>query len=50
MAPQAPFMFNYLTGGAIALCRLARFEEAANMAESTTLVAQLIAKPQRHVF
>ncbi|MGH6928751.1 MAG: tetratricopeptide repeat protein, partial [Dongiaceae bacterium] len=37
MAPQAPFMFNYLTGGAIALCRLARFGEAADMAESAGL-------------
>ena len=37
MAPQAPFMFNYLTGGAIALCRLARFDEAALMAESAGL-------------
>jgi TolB-like protein len=37
MAPQAPFMFNYLTGGAIALCRLARFGEAAEMAESAGL-------------
>ena len=37
MAPQAPFMFNYLTGGAVALYRLGRFREAADMAESAGL-------------
>lgn len=37
MAPQAPFMFNYLTAGAIALYRLQRFEECAEMAESASL-------------
>jgi DNA-binding SARP family transcriptional activator len=34
MAPQAPFMFNYLTAGAIAQFRLRRFTEAAELAES----------------
>ena len=46
MAPQAPFMFNYLTGGAIALCRLARFEEAASMAESAGLRRPNYFQPQ----
>jgi TolB-like protein len=46
MAPQAPFMFNYLTGGAIALCRLARFGEAAEMAESAGLRRPNYFQPQ----
>jgi adenylate cyclase len=37
MAPQAPFMFNYLCGGALALYRLGRYREAAEMAESAAL-------------
>ena len=37
MAPQAPFMFNYLCGGAIALYRLGRYGDAIDMAESAAL-------------
>lgn len=37
MAPQAPFMFNYLVGGALALYRLGRYGDAAEMAESAAL-------------
>src|SRR5688572_384184 len=37
MAPQAPFMFNYLCSGAISLYRLSRYDEAADMAESAAL-------------
>jgi tetratricopeptide (TPR) repeat protein len=37
IAPQAPFMFNYLLGGALALYRLGRYREAVDMAESAAL-------------
>src|SRR6185437_731358 len=37
MAPQAPFMYNYLCGGAIALYRLGRYGDAIDMAESAAL-------------
>jgi TolB-like protein len=37
IAPQAPFMFNYLTGGAIASFRLGRYGTAANLAQSALL-------------
>jgi DNA-binding SARP family transcriptional activator len=46
MAPQAPFMFNYLTGGAIALYRLGRYAEAADMAESAGLRRPNYFQPQ----
>jgi adenylate cyclase len=46
MAPQAPFMFNYLTGGAVALHRLGRFREAAEMAESAGLRRPNYFQPQ----
>jgi TolB-like protein len=37
MAPHAPFMFNYLCGGALALFRQGRHAAAADMAESAGL-------------
>ena len=37
MAPQAPFMFNYLCGGALALYRQGHYGEAADMAGSAGL-------------
>src|SRR5262249_46138284 len=37
LTPHAPFMFNYLCGGALALYRLGRYREAADMAESAGL-------------
>jgi adenylate cyclase len=46
MAPQAPFMFNYLCGGALALYRLGRYREAADMAESAALRRPNYFQPQ----
>lgn len=46
MAPQAPFMFNYLCGGALALYRLGRYREAADMAESAALRRPNFFQPQ----
>jgi adenylate cyclase len=46
MAPQAPFMFNYLCAGAIALYRLGRYREAAEMAESAALRRPNFFQPQ----
>lgn len=46
MAPQAPFMFNYLCGGALALYRLGRFADAVEMAESSALRRPNYFQPQ----
>ena len=46
MAPQAPFMFNYLFRGALALYRLGRYSEAADMAESAALRRPNYFQPQ----
>src|SRR5262249_28148768 len=46
MAPQAPFMFNYLCAGALAHYRLGRYGEAAEMAESASLRRPNFFQPQ----
>lgn len=46
MAPQAPFMFNYLLGGALGLYRLGRYGEAAETAESAALRRPNYFQPQ----
>jgi len=46
IAPQAPFMFNYLCGGALALYRLGRYREAADMADSAALRRPNFFQPQ----